>query len=211
MLRGRFLSAISLLILLTAIYCSGQDAASDIRKALQNEYQGKVLIIRGFYSGAKLQYDSQANIVDGATRGSWSSDGLVQLNDISLDQQKLHISGHRVITLFDSKDDIFKDRLTHEQIDIDIEVDPTWKELPAFENVLGRVFTRDRNYFTTEAADYWGHWLSGPIVQVRDWEWKCTGEEKNPVRTTAYRVGGGISAPRAIIAADADYSAIARK
>lgn len=214
MLRGRLsFSAIPLLIFFSVLCCRAQDAASDITTALQNEYQGKVLIIRGFYSGAKLQFDSTGNIVGEAMRGYWSSDALVQISSISLRDEYLHFIGQRLISRFDTQTGVFKDSKTEHELNIDIRVDPGWKELSGFESVLNKVFTTDRTYLASEAPDYWGCWLSGPIVRG-GLGWRCTGEGKVPMslaERTAYRVGGGVSAPRVLTSPDPAYTSVAQK
>lgn len=204
------------LIVLTTLItgtCLAQ-TQQDIESALRNEYQGKVLIVRGFYTGAKLEFESNGKIVGDAKNGYWSSDALLKVDLISVRHKYLRLSGHRVLSLFDASEGVFKDSPTNEPLEITIQIDPAWNVLPDFLAAIDRVLTSDRTYLTSGAPEYWGCWLSGRIVRTNDpFGWKCISVQNIPSKPGrgAFRVGGGVSAPRALAAPDPAYTKVAQK
>ena len=71
-------------------------AKADIDQNLKNQYRGKTLILRGFYSGRSLHFDSSGNLREAPVSGDWTTDGVVQVNDISVSGDHLTIHASRL-------------------------------------------------------------------------------------------------------------------
>lgn len=77
--------------------------ASELEQHLRTEYQGKTLIVRGFYSGGGLRYDAQGVPAGPIRSGDWTVDGFVYLNELHVSRQKLLIKATRVF-VFSGRD-----------------------------------------------------------------------------------------------------------
>lgn len=79
------------------------EAAEDIGKQLKSEYQGKVLTLRHFYSGACLRFAADGSTIPQAPVGSWTVDGQLQVQSIQLRGRIRKIEGRRRFMFFDSE------------------------------------------------------------------------------------------------------------
>jgi hypothetical protein len=77
--------------------------ANDLEQNLRDKYQGKIFVLRGFYSDYQLIYDSAGRPNSGASPGDWTVDGFVQVDHIQLSGQSLKIKTRR-LTGFNSTD-----------------------------------------------------------------------------------------------------------
>lgn len=72
-------------------------AASELGQHLRDEYNGKTLVLRNFYHGERLKYDSAGTLVGtSALCGDWTVDGFVRLKSLDLHGQRLTIQAERV-------------------------------------------------------------------------------------------------------------------
>ena len=87
--RYRFLLA-PLLLLSTFV------GADDLDRQLQDKYANKTLMLRGFYSGEHLRYDSSGSMIGGKQPGDWTSDGFVLITDIGMKGHAIRIKARRM-------------------------------------------------------------------------------------------------------------------
>jgi TonB family protein len=73
-------------------------AANEVEQHLRDEYQGKTLLLRGFYSGDRLHYGSTGK-PDNAVSGDWTVDGFVRVNEIHLSDDQLVIRAQRLTVI----------------------------------------------------------------------------------------------------------------
>jgi hypothetical protein len=59
-------------------------SADDLERTLNQSYSGRVLVLRNFWRGDSLRYDSAGQIVGGAAPGFWTTDGLVRVEKVRL-------------------------------------------------------------------------------------------------------------------------------
>src|SRR5208337_3247513 len=71
-------------VLSLAVFALSARAArsADLNQYLHDRYQGKTLLIRGFYEGDHLTYDSSGNLISKGSEGDWTADGFVALDRI---------------------------------------------------------------------------------------------------------------------------------
>ncbi len=73
--------------------------ADDMEQHLRDEYHGKIFVLRGFYSGERLRYDSAGVSSGGGDNGDWTTDGFVQVDDIHASGQTLKIKAKRLMAV----------------------------------------------------------------------------------------------------------------
>jgi len=66
-------------------------AANELEQHLRDQYKGKSLVLRGFYHGQHLTYDSAGMPIGYAVPGDWTVDGLVRVTSISVSSDRLAI------------------------------------------------------------------------------------------------------------------------
>jgi TonB family protein len=77
-------------------------AASEVEKELRYKYVDKTLVLRNFYTGERLDYDSAGALAGGAAVGDWTTDGFVRISSLSLSGQRLTIQAERLFLINDS-------------------------------------------------------------------------------------------------------------
>ena len=92
--------------LLCCLAISCTYVSADTRKNLEDDlrkiYDHKLLSLRTPFAGNKLQFDSQGKLVDAANACPWSVCGMLQVDKLVLAQERLEISGKRVILVLRS-------------------------------------------------------------------------------------------------------------
>jgi hypothetical protein len=66
----------------SAVLFGAAASADDLERTLNQTYQGKVFVLRNFWRGDSLHYDSAGQIRGLATSGFWTTDGLVQVEKV---------------------------------------------------------------------------------------------------------------------------------
>lgn len=88
------LIAIALGLFLVASPCA---RAGDLQEHLREQYQGKTRLLRGFYVGDHLRYDSAGVLIGRQFAGDWTADGFVVLDDIHESGPLLVIETRRLL------------------------------------------------------------------------------------------------------------------
>jgi TonB family protein len=141
-----------------------QDQAVQLDQYLRDQYQGKTFLLRSFYSGDHLRYDSAGSVIGRAASGDWTADGFVQLNDVRISGQRLIVQAKRLFVVAgDGKGFRFfadtpqkranKERKT--QLDIEIDLGPGNTSAELIETVMSRVFLTAHDDFAEMVPDYW--------------------------------------------------------
>ena len=74
-------------------YCD----ASDLQQHLRDHYQGKTFLIRGFYSGDQLHYDSSGKLKGTAIPGDWTTDGVIRVDSIHASSNRIEMKCKRML------------------------------------------------------------------------------------------------------------------
>jgi TonB-like protein len=77
-------------ISLALVAASQLGHTSDLQEQLRHQYQGKTFVLRGFYSGELLLYNSSGELIKYETPGDWTADGFVKVDQV-------HLSGTRTL------------------------------------------------------------------------------------------------------------------
>jgi len=211
---------------------------SDARQDLRDQYQGKTLFLRGFYTGDKLRYDSIGTLVKGATSGDWTTDGLVLVSDIHISDLRLKLKAKRLSVglgqnrtfEFLAETPKMQKKATPLQIEVELpQVNPSLEQVDA---ILSKIFLTAQDSFAELVPGYWKpcvpDGLSGKVSKClfspefgtipgfvsrgpSDSETDRMGAAYgNVLRNTDYRRGSGNSPPRAILQHEPEFSESAR-
>jgi TonB family protein len=107
----RWFSVIALGLAALALSASSTPARSQtsaVEQQLRDRDQGKVFVLRGFYSDYHLRYDATGQ-PERATHGDWTTDGFVLVKDIQVSSDHLTIHGKRMLVVATDKGFAFGD------------------------------------------------------------------------------------------------------
>jgi TonB family protein len=145
---------------LALLAASGFAQTADLQH-LRDQYLNKPLILRGFYSGDSLRYDSAGSPVGDTTAGDWTTDGIVQLSNISVTERHLSVTGVRLIVI--SYDNVFQFFARNKlgrghkppalSIEEELKTDGTLAE--NVEAALSKLFLTAQDSFRDLVPDYW--------------------------------------------------------
>jgi hypothetical protein len=71
-------------------------AASELERQLRDQYNGKILVLRNFYHGDHLTYDSSGIPAGSPVPGDWTVDGFARLTNLDLSGHRLTIHAVRL-------------------------------------------------------------------------------------------------------------------
>jgi TonB family protein len=88
------------------VFIFPRDVLADDQKSLRDDlrriYIHKTLSFRKSYFGRNLQFDSSGNLIGNAVPGPWSTCGLLEVENLELNSNRLEIDGKRVILVLRS-------------------------------------------------------------------------------------------------------------
>jgi hypothetical protein len=135
-------------------------SAEDTLISFSDQYQGKTLILRNFWNDDHLQYDSAGKVLGSPRSGSWTTNGFVQIvqvtaspNGLELQCKRLVVARtkwvyhHEPVTL-----DLLEGR---HSLTIQIALDPKGASSEQIESTLSRVFVRNDENLVDLVPDYW--------------------------------------------------------
>jgi len=210
--------------------------ASDPLQDLRDQYQGKTFFLRGFYTGAKLRYGATGALVDGATPGDWTTDGVVLLTEMRMSGDRLIIKARRRIVSASKGTFVFlaedpKKEKKGPPLKIEAVLDSRNPSPEQSAATMSRIFLTAQDNLAELVPDYWKHCLRAGVVGKDSnchfasellvipgvaWSEKRTStatEEatKEPSNAGEYRVGSGVSPPRVISQHEPEFSEPARR
>lgn len=152
-----------------ALFAVGAFAQTADLQHLRDQYLNKPLVVRGFYSGDSLHYDSSGSPSGEASIGDWTTDGFVQLNDISVTERHLTATGVRLIVI--SSDNVFQFFSHHKlgrdhkppslTIEVEVSADRTLDESAAA--AFSKVFLTAQDRFRDLVPDHWKYCIQDAL------------------------------------------------
>jgi TonB family protein len=232
--RVSYLTATALLAFLAV---SAYALASDLEDHLRDQYKGKTVILRGFYSGERLRYDSAGAVAD-ARSGDWTTDGFVLVSDIHVSDMRLKIKAKRLPVVLGPKGtleflgDTSKTQKKAPPLRIEAELPQVNSSFDQASVTLSRIFLVARDSFAELVPDYWKpcipDGLSGKVSKCffspdfgeipgfgsRGSSGRASDQtgakSENVLRRADYRPGSGNSPPRTIFQHEPEFSEPAR-
>ncbi len=178
----------------------------EIEQELKKAFEGRVVLVRGFYKGGLLRYDSEGNLRSGGKPGSWTLTGKVEITRVSLGRDKLELWGNRVQLFYDQNKEDFRQIPGQGKVTIEMSRESgPWERLSILRG-LGRIFLPEEE-LVDAVPDYWKGFLS----KDKPPQPEQPGEPiQFPGGTPVYRVGGSVSPPACVSCPEPEYSRAAR-
>lgn len=173
---------------------------------LQKEYGDKVLTLRQFYPGAHLRFDSSGKLIGKTAIGSWTTDGMIRVESVSVSNNGLRIRGERLFLIFDEATHRMRDvravarrdwATAHSKVQIDIESGQPPFEMGDVEKLMGLVFLSADENLVDAVPAYWKDWLT----HGQSWKPSVLSTADQPAK-----VGGNVTAPHLTYGPDPKYS-----
>ena len=144
-------------------------AANDLDQDLHSQYSNKILVLRNFYRGGKLRFDSAGSLASGSgPSGKWTTDGFVRVTSLSLSANRLTIEAERLPVGNNGQSFQFQSYFlkslekrgqeeARKVIKLRIEVDFDGDAITAAkaEEALSRIFLNDRDYLAALVSPNW--------------------------------------------------------
>lgn len=181
------------------------DNIQDLQKHLRERFSKQVLIIRNFYGGSHLTFDSNGTLIKGdktiGYKGCWCATQL-QVKKVEVRKDKFILQGPRIIGVYDSKKKEFS-KLSRagegENIQIDIEFDSLPRD-DQTAGILEKVFLTRTDELDNLIPDAWRADNFVPASQ-----------EVARIKKDAASEKLNVSAPKPIHTPDPDYPEEARR
>ena len=146
--------------ILSVILPAATSFASDVEQHLRDAYQNKTLVLRGFYSGKHLRYDSSGAPTGNEKSGDWTTDAFVRVDNINFSHRRLAIKLDRVALADDYRNgfQFQSKRPPHADIQIDLAGDnPSPEQVDA---AMARTFLTSQDDLAELVPDYWKQCVS---------------------------------------------------
>jgi TonB family protein len=142
--------------------------SDDLNQTLRDEYVGKTLLLRGFYSGELLQYDPAGSPVGGADIDDWTASGFVEINKVRIAGSSLSIDGKRLVVIsYDGKQLQFSARTRPRSLRIKADLSGP-ASLETANALLSRIFLNAKDSFADLIPGYWKPCVVSALVTVKD-------------------------------------------
>ena len=212
------------------------DEATDLTQA----YKGKVFIVRNFWHGDTLRYDSAGQRIGDANLGFWTIDGLIRIEKIETSGGQLRVGCKRM--LLDVKSGAFdyadaRGNRTDKQREIVIDLGQESPTRDFVEAVFSKIFISDASSFEDAVPEYWKQCVRTAVESAEQKRGGCSlaphftelfapaslthgnqnpqaqlpAKAQSPAQSSGvYKSGPGISPPKVTYSPDPQYSRQAR-
>jgi len=162
--------AVPLNIFLLALAAHAQK--SDLQQRLQNQYENKIFLLRGFYSNDQLRYDATGASVGNSSTGFWTIDGFVLVTDAKVYGRSLVLQGRRmpVISIgqgFQFRADSPMKRKKTPSFEIEAKLGPG-NPLEELDNLAAKIFLTEHDSLVALLPSYWQACIAGGLNDVKD-------------------------------------------
>ncbi len=195
-------------------------SAEDLEKTINNEYKGRVLVLRHPLTADSLEYDTSGAILTKSTEGTWTMFGHFQTEKIKLAPSELELKGHRLNYRFDEKTKHLMPFRDGRELKLKIQLAKSITSADEAKVILDHVFALSSEDVVKSAPVPWQHYLAIDLKLIPD----DKAVEGGRLKTLApgevlkgldgaeiYRVRPGVTAPKAIYQPEPEFSEEARK
>lgn len=203
------LTAFFLTCILTTTTVQADDR-KEIERHLKKEYQGKTVILRNFYSGKRLRYDSAGKLLEGGAPGPWTLYGRIKIKKIKLRQDRLEIKGERFFLAYKEKEKNFK-AIGDQKVKIEVGMQSDSMNEHSLRQAMTKIFLSGGDRLADVVPSYWKSFFLRDKEQLRlvlrPGQARTTEKEQEMFRID----GEKVSAPECLYCPSAEYSEEARK
>ena len=181
---------------------------SGVADQLDSEFKGKILMLRGFYSGSQLEYDQNGDLLGTATQEPWTL-ASVEITKLMLTPQSIVIVGNRMGTLYKSGKAGF---VKVGKVKIEVARPNSGRETKeTLDHVIGRIFIESKEDLQPLLPEYWQIYLSGNDLKSRSAAWRAkTNSNGDKSQVSVPKKSDPavteVSAPRVIHQKDPEYT-----
>jgi len=185
------------------------DETKDLQKKLQGKFLKQVLVIRNFYSGDHLIFDSQGNLLKGDNAIAYDGCRCVaelQVSELEIRNGGLVLRGPRMVGDYDGSKKGFSNlSREHSEVQIDVELDGSQMNEEAITDILNKVFLSSAENLRVLAPDAWR--APDPVPAAK--EVAKTDNSLAAAKEIA-KVGGSVTPPKTTYMPNPEYSEEAR-
>jgi TonB family protein len=150
----RLLATTVVLSSITAIVTFRAQAADELAQHLRDKYGDKTLVLRNFYSGKHLKYDSAGTLAGvSAVSGDWTVDGFVRVKSVTLRGQRLTVRAVRIPV--GSSGQSFHLLKHLDELRIEVEFDAGGMPPEDVDRALSKIFLTAHDRLVETVPDYW--------------------------------------------------------
>lgn len=158
-MHQRFTLMLAGCLVLLAVSAQAQEFA-ELERELRAAYEGKVVTVRNFYQGSRLEYDAEGELAEEAPTGPWTLYGRIRINQVSLTGGKLLIEGERLFLAYDRQSWEFQPIAPTEEVSIEIAAEPGPKSAAKLRGALDVVFLSGEERLSEQVPRFWRHFLA---------------------------------------------------
>lgn len=232
---SRLVSAVLLTSLVSAILLPRAYAADDLEQSLRSRYGNQTLVLRGFYHGDKLKYDSAGLLAGNLRSGDWTVDGVVHVTSIDVSGRRLTIHADRLTLLYDGHALAFQSSGNRKpkrtsRLRIETELDAGAAPAEKGQALLAKIFLTPPDRLADILPDYWKSCVLAASENLGKERYQAcrfgqelvavpgvseSGQDKDTATKTAggplVPIGKGVTPPRVRSAPSPEFSAEARE
>lgn len=225
--RSIFVAAFALLSPLAA--SGGRTSLEPWKQRLQNN----TLIVRNFYEGTYLHYDRAGKVVGHPPTGSWTISGFVEIRQVEMAGNKVHMEGVRLAFTFDRRRGYQRIR-TSDTVVIEITLEARAYAEPEIVAILTRIFLTSKENLAWEVPAFWQGCLPDEVRDTNSHTKICGGplvpdlgdpsrsketlrQQPNPdpamkaiVAEPVYHAGENIIPPQPVSISKPEFGSVAR-
>jgi hypothetical protein len=157
---SRLLFVLLFAALVSAILLPRAGAADELEQSLRPRYGNKTVVLRGFYHGDKLKYDSAGMLAGNLGFGDWTVDGVVHITSINVSDRRLTIHADRLRLIYDGHALAFqtsgnKKPKRTSRLRIEAELDAGAATSEKGQALLAKIFLTPPDRLADIVPDYW--------------------------------------------------------
>lgn len=182
----------------------GSDTEKDAEKQLKLLYEGETFIIRHFYVGNHLKYDSEGTLISKAETGSWTLYGFYKIESLALKKNKMELKGKQLFWSYDRKEKRSKYIQSSGKTRIEIILSNGSLNAGPLQKALSKIFMAKNESLQDVVPYYWKYFVS------KEFGTNGYTVERNPVKRLWSRADAYVD-PKPLSQPLPPYTSIAQK
>lgn len=180
MFRVRVMRTLSLACLVSFVFSLALPCvAGELELSLKQAYEEKLFVIRNFWTGSLLKFDTAGQLKGNAAPGIWTLHGFIRVEKLEMDGSTLRMRCKRLVIGETRSGFDYSYRQNDALLEIDVDLNSSQPRQEEIAKAFSRMFVNDKVAFRDSVPHYWQPCITTAI----------TGTEKS-------RIGGCRFSPR---------------
>ena len=182
-------------------WCQG----NQVQGGLNSELKGRILLLRNFYSGNRLEYDTNGAVLGDVKQASWTL-ANVKVANVVITRDGIEIVGTRMGALYrEEKPELLE--VGQVRIDVKMPISDAATQ-DTLSPVFKKIFMESGEDLRPMVPECWQAYLGGSDSQKRSEAWQAMLEKDNnpPILKRTDAPAGAITAPRPKSTPDPHYT-----